>query len=67
MGRLRCDEDVDDSERINEILFGADWHARPRALIVLNTTAPLLISGETARILLRWAPAGTARVHDRRA
>ena len=52
------DEDVDESERINEILFGADWHARPRALIVLNTTAPLLISGETARILLRWARLG---------
>ena len=52
------DEDVDEGERINEILFGAEWHARPRALIVLNTTAPLLISGETARILLRWARLG---------
>ena len=52
------DGDVDESERINEILFGADWHSRPRALIVLNTTAPLLISGETARILLRWARLG---------
>ena len=52
------DEDVDEAERINEILFGADWHARPRALIVLNTTAPLQISGETARILLRWARLG---------
>ena len=52
------DEDVDEAERINEILFGAEWHARPRALIVLNTTAPLLISGETARILLRWARLG---------
>jgi len=52
------DEDVDDAEHINEIIFGADWHARPRALIVLNTTAPLQISGETARILLRWARLG---------
>jgi trimethylamine--corrinoid protein Co-methyltransferase len=52
------DADVDESERINEILFGAEWHARPRALIILNTTAPLLISGETARILLRWARLG---------
>jgi len=52
------DEDVDDAERINEILFGADWHVRPRALIVLNTTAPLQVSGETARILLRWARLG---------
>ena len=45
------DADVDETERINEILFGAEWPARPRALIVLNTTAPLLVSGETARIL----------------
>ena len=52
------DADVDDGERINEILFGAGWHERPRALIVLNTTAPLQISGETARILLRWARLG---------
>ena len=52
------DEDADEAERINEILFGAEWHARPRALIVLNTTAPLLISGETARIMLRWARLG---------
>jgi len=52
------DADVDEAERINEILFGAEWPARPRALIVLNTTAPLLVSGETARILLRWARLG---------
>jgi trimethylamine--corrinoid protein Co-methyltransferase len=52
------DEDIDDSERINEILFGADWHERPRALIVLNTTAPLQLSGETARITVRWARLG---------
>ena len=52
------DADVDESERINEILFGADWHERPRALIVLNTTAPLQLSGETARIMLRWARLG---------
>ena len=52
------DEDIDDAERINEILYGADWHARPRALIVLNTSSPLQISGETARILLRWARLG---------
>jgi len=50
--------DVDDSVRINEILFGAEWHERPRALTILNTTAPLLVSSETARILLRWARLG---------
>jgi len=52
------DEDLDDAERINEILFGASWHHRPRALIVLNTSTPLQLSGETARILLRWARLG---------
>jgi trimethylamine---corrinoid protein Co-methyltransferase len=52
------DEDADEGERINEILFGAGWHERPRALIVLNTTAPLQLSGETARLLVRWARLG---------
>jgi trimethylamine--corrinoid protein Co-methyltransferase len=52
------DADADDSFRINEILFGADWHKRPRALTILNTTAPLQVSAETARILLRWARLG---------
>jgi trimethylamine---corrinoid protein Co-methyltransferase len=50
--------DVDESERINEIVFGAAWDQRPRALTILNTTAPLLVSAETARILLRWARRG---------
>lgn len=53
-----ADEDLDDAERVNEILFGSGWHRRPRALIVLNTSAPLQLSGETARILLRWARLG---------
>jgi trimethylamine---corrinoid protein Co-methyltransferase len=52
------DEDIDDAERINEILFGASWHERPRALIVLNTTSPLQLSAENARILVRWARLG---------
>ena len=55
------DEDIDDAERINEILFGAGWHERPRALIVLNTTSPLQLSAEKARILLRWARLGQPR------
>ena len=42
----------------NEILFGAAWYARPRALIVLNTTSPLQLSAENARILVRWARLG---------
>jgi trimethylamine---corrinoid protein Co-methyltransferase len=50
--------DVDESERINEIVFGAGWDQRPRALTILNTTAPLLVSAETARILIRWARRG---------
>ncbi len=52
------DEDIDDAERINEILFGASWCRRPRALIVLNTSSPLQLSAETARILTRWARLG---------
>ncbi len=53
-----AEEDLVHAESINEILFGAGWHERPRALIVLNTTAPLQLSGETARIALRWARLG---------
>ena len=53
-----ADEDLDVAERVNEILFGARWYEQPRALIVLNTTAPLQLSGETARITLRWARLG---------
>jgi len=53
-----ADEDIVAAERINEILFGAAWHDRPRALIVLNTTSPLQLSAENARILVRWARLG---------
>ena len=52
------DPDIDVAVRVNEILFGADWHRRPRALIILNTSSPLQISGENARMLLRWARLG---------
>ncbi len=52
------DDDAEDSVRINEILFGASWHGQPRALTILNPTAPLQVSGETARILLRWSRLG---------
>jgi len=50
--------DVDDAVAINEILHGERWADRPRALIVLNTSSPLRISAETARILQRWAGLG---------
>ncbi len=52
------DPDIDVAMRVNEILFGADWQRRPRALIVLNTSSPLQLSGENARMLLRWARLG---------
>jgi trimethylamine--corrinoid protein Co-methyltransferase len=52
------DEDLDDAVAINEILFGADWASAPRALAILNTSSPLQIAGETARLLLRWARLG---------
>lgn len=50
--------DVDEAIAMNEILYGAQWADTPRALIVLNTNSPLLLSVETARILRRWAALG---------
>jgi trimethylamine---corrinoid protein Co-methyltransferase len=52
------DDDLDVAVALNEILYGAEWARRPRALIVLNTNSPLQLSGETARLLVRWARLG---------
>ena len=52
------DADLDVAEAVHEILFGAAWHGRPRGLIILNTSSPLQITAETARILVRWARLG---------
>jgi trimethylamine--corrinoid protein Co-methyltransferase len=52
------DADLDAAVAAHEILFGADWHDRPRGLIILNTSSPLQITGETARLLVRWARLG---------
>lgn len=52
------EDDLDVAVALNEILFGAEWQLRPRALIVLNTTSPLQLSFETARLLTRWARLG---------
>lgn len=52
------DADLDDAVALNEILWGADWAKRTRALIVLNTTSPLQLSGENVRLLVRWARLG---------
>ena len=52
------DDDLDVAIALNEILFGAEWLRRPRALIILNTNSPLQLSGETARLLVRWARLG---------
>jgi trimethylamine--corrinoid protein Co-methyltransferase len=41
-----------------EILYGADWHARPRLWSVVNTTSPLQFSAEGAQIVLRLARLG---------
>ena len=41
-----------------EILYGADWHARPRLWSVINTTSPLQFSAEGAQVLLRLARLG---------
>ena len=52
------DADLDVAAAVHEVLFGAAWHDRPRGLIILNTTSPLQISAETARLLVRWARLG---------
>ena len=52
------DDDLDVAIALNEILFGAEWLRRPRGLIILNTNSPLQLSGETARLLMRWARFG---------
>ncbi len=49
------DDDLDVAIGVNEILFGAEWHHEPRALVILNTNSPLQLSGEMARTLVRWA------------
>jgi trimethylamine---corrinoid protein Co-methyltransferase len=53
-----ADADLDVAEAVCAILFGAGWRERPRGLIVLNTSSPLQLTGETARILVRWARLG---------
>jgi len=52
------DDDLEVAIALNEILFGAEWLSRPRALIILNTNSPLQLSGETARLLMRWSHLG---------
>ena len=41
-----------------EILYGSDWHCRPRLWSVINTTSPLQFSAEGAQVLLRLARLG---------
>jgi trimethylamine---corrinoid protein Co-methyltransferase len=53
-----ADADLDVAVTAHEILFGAHWHDRPRGLIILNTSSPLQITEETARLLVRWARLG---------
>jgi len=43
---------------VAEILYGADWHARPRLWIVINTTSPLQLSAEACRTILCLARLG---------
>ena len=43
---------------VHEILWGADWHARPRMLTVINTTSPLQLSKDAAQGILRLASLG---------
>ena len=43
---------------VHEILWGSDWHERPRVLTVINTTSPLQFSPDGAGGLLRLARLG---------
>ncbi len=49
LGELRVALDV------AEILYGAEWHDRPRLWTVVNTTSPLQLSLEASRALLTLA------------
>ncbi|MEI6452298.1 MAG: trimethylamine methyltransferase family protein [Actinomycetes bacterium] len=54
------DADLDLAVAAHKILYGAAWHDVPRGLIILNTSSPLQITQETARLLVRWAGLGQA-------
>ncbi|MCJ7796161.1 MAG: trimethylamine methyltransferase family protein [Thermoleophilia bacterium] len=41
-----------------EILWGADWHERPRLLFVANSLSPLAFESETCRVIVRMARMG---------
>ena len=43
---------------VQEILWGAAWHERPRVWSVINTTSPLQFSSDGAQVLLRLARLG---------
>ena len=43
---------------VQEILWGAAWHERPRIFSVINTTSPLQFSEDGAQVLLRLARLG---------
>jgi trimethylamine---corrinoid protein Co-methyltransferase len=43
---------------INEILYGADWHHRPRIWSIINTTSPLQLSANAGRVLRHLAGLG---------
>lgn len=41
-----------------EILYGGDWHQRPRLWTIINSTSPLQISADAAQVLMRLARLG---------
>lgn len=43
---------------VHEILWGADWHTRPRLLTVINSTSPLQLAGDATHALLHLARLG---------
>lgn len=44
--------------RVEEILYGSDWHAHPRLWSIINTTSPLQLSAEAGQALVRLARLG---------
>lgn len=43
---------------IAEILYGGKWYERPRLWSVVNSTSPLQLSGDAARVVMRLARLG---------
>ena len=50
--------DLEAAITVQEILYGAEWHALPRLWTFLNSTSPLQLSAEVSRAIRRLASLG---------